>query len=128
MANKMQSKVYNWAVLRTLNFYETYMLPKDPKRISLLQIKQKEFQDRKKLLNPYQKNLLVQEAMGTEKSTQIKRLEKITRINTMKTFSLTYDRHEGKYPTSVGPFPDKYTPNQSILDYRNDPDWSSKMV
>ena len=50
-----KTKLYDKAVLKTLNVYEKWFLPPNKNRKSLIDIKKDEFRDRKKLLNPYQK-------------------------------------------------------------------------
>ncbi len=59
----LQSRLYDASVAQTLKLYERYVLPQEwwhgmneSKRISLRELKVKEFRDRKKLLNPYQKD------------------------------------------------------------------------
>ena len=55
----IKQKLYNTSVNCTLYLYERWILPQTNidggKRISLREIKLREFRDRKKLLNPYQK-------------------------------------------------------------------------
>ena len=48
-----QSSLYKQSVLQTLRVYEKYILPSNVKRVNLLDLKRNEFEDRKKLLNPY---------------------------------------------------------------------------
>jgi len=45
----------------------------------------------------------------------------------MYTFSITYDRHQGLYGYRTHSFPDKYDPDESSLNYANDPDWMQKL-
>ena len=63
---KLYRRVYDRSVFRVLNFYESWILP-DMKtggfnatyRPTLKQIKLKEFRERKKLLNPYSREQMV---------------------------------------------------------------------
>ena len=57
----MRKSLYNKSIYYTIHFYENYILPRDmnKNRKSLTQLKQQEFIDRKRLLNPYQKELLI---------------------------------------------------------------------
>ena len=116
------SKIYQRAVGKTLHFYETYMLPQGIKRKSLLELKRQEFDDRKRLLNPYQKEL-----MTREKPDKVKALEKKADIETMKTFELSYDRHANMYGYRQRNFPESYPWNTSEMEFRQDPDWSVKI-
>ena len=54
----IKDRLYAKSVNVTLNFYEKYVLPKGLKE-SLKDIKLKEFRERKKLLNPYQRDQLI---------------------------------------------------------------------
>lgn len=62
----MREKVYDKSVDYTLHFYERYFLPQawwngmgPDKRLSIKELKLREFRDRKTLLNPYQKEQLI---------------------------------------------------------------------
>ena len=58
---RLRARAYDKAVDFTLRFYERYVLPRGEwwaeadKRVSLRELKVREFRDRRKLLNPYQK-------------------------------------------------------------------------
>lgn len=56
-------RVRSAVMTRIVHFYEHYMLPRDLNRSrpSLLELKQQEFEDRKLMLNPYQKSLVLQD-------------------------------------------------------------------
>ena len=54
-------KIYRLSVAKTLYFYEKFVLPEDPHRRSLLELKRDEFKDRVNLLNPYQSDLVIAE-------------------------------------------------------------------
>lgn len=55
----IKQRLYEFSVEQTLKVYEKWILPRTNldggKRISLKEIKLREFRDRKKMLNPYQK-------------------------------------------------------------------------
>ena len=55
----IKQKLYEYSVQQTLKVYENWVLPRTNldgvKRVSLREVKLREFRDRKKLLNPYQK-------------------------------------------------------------------------
>ena len=87
-------------------------------------MKRREFTDRKKLLNPYQKELLLQQE--TTRTAQLETLAKVAKIETMKTFDLTYDRHAGKYGYREKDFPTEYSIHDSPMDYVRDPDYTVK--
>ena len=76
------------------------------------------------MLNPYQKELLLQES---KKADELKVLSKKVRVETMKTFTLTYDRHEGRYGFKNSNFPESYPYGTSIMEYNRDPDWTVKL-
>lgn len=48
-------------------------------------------------------------------------------MNNMHTFTITYDRHEGKYGFKLSDFPDSYTHLECWADHIKDPDWLYKM-
>ena len=59
---QIKSKLYDLSVDKTLKFYERWVLPQEwwhghseTTRVSIKELKLREFRDRKKLLNPYQK-------------------------------------------------------------------------
>jgi hypothetical protein len=64
--SNIRERIYDGSVDLTLRFYERYMLPQGwwhgmgPEgRVSIKELKIREFRDRKKLLNPYQKEQLI---------------------------------------------------------------------
>ena len=58
---RLTDRAHQAVVLRFLYLYENYLLPRyaNKHRPSLLQLKRQEFEDRKRLLNPYQKELVL---------------------------------------------------------------------
>jgi hypothetical protein len=68
--------------------------------------------------------LLLQES---KKADQLKVLSKKVKIENMKTFTVTYDRHHGKYGFKNSDFPDAYPFGTSTMEYARDPDWSVKL-
>ena len=72
--NFQKSEYYKLAVDKTLGIYEKYVLPENRKRKSLLELKTEEFNDRKRLLNPYQKEMLL-----LEKSNKTEILENLSK-------------------------------------------------
>jgi hypothetical protein len=96
------------------------------KRPSLLALKQGEFKDRKRLLNPYQKEVMLRERTPQEIKI-LKELEQRTSHQSMQTFTITYDRHKGKYGHRTSNFPEMYDHSASRLEIANDPDWVVKM-
>lgn len=133
------SKPYQTAVLKTLKFYEHYMLPREtvcedgltpygkPPRQGLLELKKQEFTDRKRLLNPYQKEL-----MEAEGNSRVKHLEGLgsafVNAHTMTSFTHTYNRHQGLYEFRSQDFPASYSGVASPLEYARDPDYSVKLA
>jgi hypothetical protein len=53
-------------------------------------------------------------------------LAKVAKIDTMKTFDLTYNRHAGKYGFVEKDFPKEYSVYAGPLDFVRDPDYSVK--
>lgn len=90
----------------------------------LKELKLREFRDRKKLLNPYQKEQLL--ATSSNSDELLKLAEKVS-VKTMYSFNITYDRHKERYGYRTSNFPSEYHPNESSLNYANDPDWILKM-
>ena len=124
----LYKKAYSSAINKTLWVYENYFLPRElnKNRVSLVDLKKQEFNDRKKMLNPYQKEII-----SHDKTDQIKHLESLgnkVSLHTMKNFSVTYNRHKGKYDYRSTNFPDSIVWWQSPLDYSKDPDWTNKLV
>eukprot|EP00347_Sterkiella_histriomuscorum_P008809 403343668 len=117
---------YDKAVDLTLKFYEKWVLPQDVKLGSLRDIKNKEFLVRRKLLNAYQKDQLLQSSSDAE-AEKINKLAKITSIKTMYTFTHTTDRHAEMYNFRTHNFPKSYEERDTTLEYVNDPDGSYKM-
>lgn len=79
------------------------MLPKQ--HISLRELKSQEFEDRKKILHPYTRDSFIAENLDSDK---IVNLQKKVRMNNMHTFTLSYNRHEGRYGPPTSNFPDHY--------------------
>ena len=96
------------------------------KRPSLLALKQGEFTDRKRLLNPYQKEVMLRERNPQEIKV-LKELEQRTSLQSMRTFTVTYDRHKGKYGFKTDNFPEMYDHSASRLEMAYDPDWVVKI-
>lgn len=70
--SSLREKVYDKSVDMTLRFYERYMLPQgwwhgmSPEgRVGIKELKLREFRDRKKLLNPYQKEQLLAQSTNS---------------------------------------------------------------
>ena len=93
------------AVNLVLRFYEAWIIP--PQRVSLIELKRREFRDRKLLLNPYKKEEVIVRAKDPQK---MQALEKSTTMRSIKRFRLTYNRHEGMYPRPTNNFPESYNP------------------
>jgi hypothetical protein len=99
------NKLYDKAIVHTLRFYESWMLPSSIVRNdfgtplpSLLSMKKKEFNERKMLLNPISKAKMIEDGSNTGKELdRVRALVKVTNSEDMKTFKMTYDRHAGKY-------------------------------
>ena len=100
-----QTKLYKGAINLTLRFYESWILPSSVVRQdfgkgleSLHTIKLKEFRERKALLNPYTQQKMLEEGSTTEEeNTRLQKLVKINKAIDMKTFKMTYNRHEKRY-------------------------------
>ena len=125
---KYRESLYDSAVARTLYFYENWILP-CPKesgfhrqtRISLHEAKMIEFKEKKKLLNPYDKELLLDSA-NQEERLRLEDVSKRTSFNNVHTDKLRYDRHKGAYGLRITNFPDSYHIRDSALEWRMDPD------
>lgn len=133
------SKPYQSAVHKTLWFYESYLLPREkvcengltpygkPPRQPLFELKKQEFTDRKRMLNPYQKEMMVSEG-----NSKVKHLESLgtayVNAQTLGSFTMTYNRHEGLYGFRTQDFPASYSASASSLEYALDPDYSVKLV
>lgn len=46
----------------------------------------------------------------------------------MYNFTITENRHKGRYGYRTSNFPDSYHPLESALNYKNDPDWTVKLA
>jgi len=123
---KFKTKLYDKTLSRTLSFYETWVLPKSSSRKSLREVKMEEFRERKKLLNPYERPLLLDSA-SQEERIRLDQLDKQTSFSSMHDFTVTYDRHESLYGYRTHTFPSSYKVGESPLNYAMDPDWSIKM-
>mmetsp|Transcript_35666 Transcript_35666/g.54575 ORF Transcript_35666/g.54575 Transcript_35666/m.54575 type:complete len:116 (-) Transcript_35666:681-1028(-) len=78
-------------------------------------------------MNPYQRELLVNDTLGDQKKEdELRKLINNTNFKSIKSFTLSMNRHEKKYEGREFNFPDRYDSNVSVLDYRNDPDWTVK--
>ena len=87
------TKVYDKAVRLTLSLYEGWILPSSFIRNDLRPLKDlrqakiDEFDERKKLLNPYLKEKMLEEGKESEvEMDRLKYLSKITKMDNMKTF------------------------------------------
>lgn len=118
-------KAYDFAVLRTLNLYEAWVLPRHNLRVSLLESKKAEFRERKILMNPILKQSLLEAATDEERHRLVK-LEKMTKLHMLEHFNSTYDRHKNLYGYRRSNFPQSYHPETPVLDYAMDLDWSVK--
>ena len=125
---KLKERAYDAAVARTLNFYESWVLPcpkeggfLKQKRISLREAKLREFREKKQLLNPYEKISMLESA-SQEERLRLEEVSKRTNFYSIRNFKLSYNRHKDAYGYRVQNFPDSYKDRQSIMDYRNDPD------
>ena len=90
------------------------------KRTSIKELKLREFRDRKKLLNPYTRDQLMQSSANPEELQKV--ADKVS-VKTMYTFNISYDRHVGQYGYRTHGFPDRYSPGETSLNYAKDPDW-----
>lgn len=52
MNSKFVQQRYDRLVTTTVRLYESYILPKHSRRVSLLDMKRSEFRERKQLMNP----------------------------------------------------------------------------
>jgi hypothetical protein len=124
----MRTRLYDRAVLKTLFFYETWVLPdndtygwpKDQHRLSLREAKLKEFRERKALLNPYDKEKLL-EAAGEEQKPRLEKLSRSVNFQNCEQFTISYDRHKGLYGYRVRDFPAEYDIKASFMDWKQDP-------
>lgn len=130
---RWRQSAYNRAVQKTLDFYEkwvlpdneTYGFPAENRRMSIREAKLKEFRKRKALLNPYEKNKLLENATDEEKS-QLEKLAGTVNFKNCEHFTLSIDRHKDLYGNRVRNFPDEYEQWASIKDWHNDPYFSLK--
>lgn len=60
-------KMHEICIFITLRYYETYVLPEQKDRVSLLESKKQEFRLRKKLLHPYENKKIIEEATPEER-------------------------------------------------------------
>ena len=98
-AIKFKNRLYDRAVNATLHLYESWILPcpvtygfQSTKLISLREAKLIEFRERKKLLNPYERPMLLESA-SQEERIRLEKVAKRTSFENMYTSKLTYDRH-----------------------------------
>ena len=111
----MKTIWYDRAVLRTLNFYEKWILPdndmygwpKENRRISLREAKLKEFRIRRALMNPYDKTRLL-ETSSDEERNQLEKVAKDLNFVNCTDFTISFDRHKGLYGDRVRDFPNEY--------------------
>ena len=127
-ALRYKDLLYDKAVSRTLALYETWVLPcpishgfQNSKIITLREAKLIEFRERKKLLNPYERPLLIDGASQEEK-IRLEDLAKRTNFESMYTNKLSYDRHKNAYTHRVKDFPESYDIDESFLNWGKDPD------
>ena len=120
-------KIYDKSVRLTLRFYEGWILPSGGQHDyfrslkSLQQVKIDEFNEKKKLLNPYSKQkMLEEESQPEEELDRLKFLAKNTSMSDMKTFKMTYNRHLGRYGHRQSNFPKEYLPHESSMNYGRD--------
>ncbi len=71
--NKLYRKLYDKTVYRTLTLYENWILPDmanggflNTSRMTLKQAKLREFREKKKLLNPYERDMIISAANQEE--------------------------------------------------------------
>ena len=129
---KYRERAYDAAVAKTLLFYESWILPcpkmdgfQKQTRISLREAKLREFREKKKLLNPYERDMLLDSSTQDER-LRLEDLTKRTNFQSIMTDKLRYDRHKGAYDFRVHDFPDSYSINDSPLEYQHDPDGLKK--
>jgi hypothetical protein len=60
---------------------------------------------------------------ASSKPEELTKLASKVSVKTMYTFTTTYDRHKGRYSYRSSNFPKTYLPNESVLNYCEDPDW-----
>ena len=58
----------------------------------------------------------------------LENLQKKANLASMKTFTLTYDRHKGMYGQRLRNFPEEYPHGTSVLEFIGDPDWTVKLA
>jgi len=128
----LRERLYDKSVDLTLRFYERWVLPQSwwnnygpEQRVSLKELKLREFRDRKALLNPYKRDQLISSAVN---SVEMQKLAEKTSVATMYNFSISYDRHKDRYVYRTHDFPSEYQVNESSLNYANDPDWVKKLA
>jgi hypothetical protein len=64
----------------------------------------------------------------TNRTTELETLAKVAKIETMKSFDLTFNRHAGKYGYREKDFPKEYSIHAAPIDFVRDPDYSVKFV
>ena len=84
-----------------------------------------EFRERKKLLNPYERPLMLESA-SQEERIRLEDLAKRTSFETMYTNKLSYDRHKNAYSHRVRDFPESYDIDESVMNWGQDPDKMKK--
>ena len=119
---QVKEDIHDFFVGIALRYYENWVLPKQT--ISLRDLKIREFEDRKKLVHPYTKDSFIAENIDND---SIVALQRKVRMSNMHTFTLTYDRHEGRYEYKLKDFPDSYPPVMPFYEFLKDPDWLYKM-
>jgi len=92
LIQRYTTKIQDKAVDITLKYYERYILPQNPGRVSLLDSKKEEFRLRKQLLNPITCKKMLDEATPEEKF-KLEKLIKTTTLNNLKNFNYSFDRH-----------------------------------
>lgn len=83
----LKQRVHSYLIDKVLNFYEKWVIP--PNSVSLRQLKLQEFEDRKRLLHPYERDKVISENMDTDR---VIKLQRKARMRTMHTFTLTYSK------------------------------------
>lgn len=87
------------------------------------------------MLNPYQKSQLIsdrrknllRQSETLQNARDFQKAERFANIDTMKNFTLTYDRHFEMYDATRKNFKESYSIHDSQMDFKNDPDWTVKM-
>ena len=122
----LREKLYDKSVSAALMFYERWVLPQSwwsgsDQRVSIRELKLREFRERKALLNPYKREQLISSSVNSE---QLQKLSEKVSVSTMYTFKITYDRHKDRFTYREKNFPAEYNVNESSLNYALDPDWT----